>query len=348
MENDQPVEVNITPKGLIYLPETAKGLKFVSESEVETLFYTPEESPIENLNYKFLLPALDKIKGQDYDYVLGFDPDLSRTVIGYPNAEGRFLVFNAHQQAAIFTHTFLAGNSFPSMDEDKTKLVIKGVVLSQQIDKIVTKNNGAYKESHAGYEDLKERILNIDEGIEAYLAFDERNHVILDLEKDKNVELQISLIEGLVKELKEKEKSLYDFHVDLQIRYKLYGEKTFNITSEGENKKIFDRFRNKPPSDAMHEELVSVSDYKKQLFFNKLTGRKSEPELRQMDMVQLDYSSGLKISAELMDGGSKLFLHLSDYTDCYNKDSFASARKGINDRLLKIVVSLGKMVIDVN
>ena len=67
-----------------------------------------------------------------------------------------------------------------------------------------------------------------------------------------------------------------------------------------------------------------------------------------MDIVQLDYSSGLKISVELTEGGSKLFLHLSDYTDCYNKDSFANARKGINDRLLKIVVSLGKMVIDVN
>tara|TARA_R110002051_G_scaffold297305_1_gene363611 strand:+ start:3156 stop:4202 length:1047 start_codon:yes stop_codon:yes gene_type:complete len=348
MENDQPVEVNITPKGLIYLPETAKGLKSVSESKMETLFYTPGQNSDENLNYKFLLPALEEIKGQDYDYVLGFDSELSRTIIGYPNAEGRFLVFNAHQQAAIFTHTFLAGNSFPSMDEEKTKIVIKSVVLSQQIDKIVTKNNGAYKESHAGYEDLKERILNIEEGFEAYLAFDERNHVILDLDKDKNIELQISLIEDLVKDLKGKEKSLYDFHVDLQIRYKLYGEKTFNITSEGENKKIFDRFRTKPPSDAMHEELVSISDYKKQLFFNKLTGRKSEPELRQMDMVQLDYSSGLKISVELTDGGSKLFLHLSDFTDCYNKDSFASARKGINDRLLKIVVSLGKMVIDVN
>jgi phosphoglucomutase len=348
MENDQPVEVNTTPKGVIYLPETAKGLKFLSEIKIETLFYTPGQEPVENLNYKFLLPALEKIKGEDYDYVIGFDHDLSRTIIGYPNPEGRFLVFNAHQQAAIFTHIFLAGNSFPSHDEEKTRLVIKGVVLSQQIDKIVTKNNGAYKESHAGYEDLKERILGVDDGIEAYLAFDERNHVIFDLEKEKNVALQISMIDELVRELKGKEKTLYDFHVDLQIRYKLYGEKTFNITSEGENKKIFDRFRTKPPSDAMHEELVSISDYKKQTFFNKLTGRKSEPELRQMDMVQLDYSSGLKITVELLDEGTKLFLHLSDYTDCYNKDSFPTSRKGINDRLLKTVVSLGKMVIDVN
>ncbi|WP_163382442.1 hypothetical protein [Cyclobacterium sp. SYSU L10401] len=348
MENDQPVDVNVTPKGLIYLPEPAKGLKFVSEGTIEPLFYDPEKTSDENLNYKFLLPALEKIKGQDFDFVLGFDHELKRTIIGYPNAEGRFLVFNAHQQAALFAHTFLAGEGYPVMEEEKTKIVIKSIVLSQQIDKIITKNNGAYKESHAGYDDLKEKIMSMDDDIREFLAFDEKNHVIMDLDKDINVEKQLDLINSLVKKLKGEEKSLFDFHVDLQIRYKLYGEKSFNISSEGENKKIFDRFRNKPPSDAMHEELVSISDYKKQLFFNKLTGRKSEPELRQMDMVQLEYSSGLKISVELTDGGDKLFLHLSDFTDCYNKESYATSRKNIHDRLLKIVVSLGKMVIDVN
>ncbi|SHN34571.1 phosphoglucomutase [Cyclobacterium lianum] len=348
MDNDQPVDVNVTPKGLIYLPEPAKGTKFASECPAESLFYDTEKVSDENLNYKFLLPALEKIKGQDFDFVLGFDHDLKRTIIGYPNPEQRFLVFNAHQQAALFAQAFLADAGFPGLDEDKTKLVVKSVILSQQIDKIITKNNGAYKESHAGYEDLKERIMGMDEGILEYLAFDEKNHVIMDLDKDVNVEKQFDLIHSLVKKLKGQEKSLYDFHVDIQIRYKLYGEKTFNISSEGENKKIFDRFRTKPPSDAMHEELVSISDYKKQVFFNKLTGRKSEPELRQMDMVQLEYSSGLKISVELTDGGEKLFLHLSDYTDCYNKESYATARKNIHDRLLKVVVSLGKMVIDVN
>lgn len=348
MENDQPVDVNVTPKGLIYLPEPVKGAKFVSECPLESLFYDPEKYPDENMNYKFLLPALEKIKGQDFDFVLGFDHDLRRTIIGYPNSEGRFLVFNAHQQAALFAHAFLAGDGYPGMDEEKTKLVIKSIVLSQQIDKIITKNNGAYKESHAGYDDLKEKIMSMDDGIQDFLAFDEKNHVIMDLDKDSNVEKQFDLIHSLVKKLKGEEKSLYDFHVDLQIRYKLYGEKTFNISSEGENKKIFDRFRNKPPSDAMHEELVSISDYKKQLFFNKLTGRKSEPELRQMDMVQLEYSSGLKISVELTDAGEKLFLHLSDFTDCYNKESYVTSRKNIHDRLLKVVVSLGKMVIDVN
>lgn len=348
MENDQPVEVNVMPKGLIYLPDSRKGLNLVGGGELEALYYAPEDNPDENLNYKFLLPALEKIKGLDYDFVVGFDHSLNRTIIGYPNPEGKFLVFNAHQQAALLAQAFLFEEEYPDFDRDKTKLVIKGIVLSQQIDKIVTKNNGAYKESHAGFEDLRERVLDTAEDFAEFLAFDERNHVLMDLEKDRNVEKQLELIYSLVKKIKQQEKSLFDFHVDLQIRYKLYGEKTFNISSEGENKKIFDRFRSKPPSDAMHEELVSISDYKKQLFFNKLTGRKSEPELRQVDIVQLEYSSGLKITVELSEGGEKLFLHLSDFTDCYNKESFATSRKNIHDRLLKIVVSLGKMVINVN
>lgn len=348
MENDQPVEVNVMPKGLIYLPEPKKGSNLVTEGDLDALYYNPEKKPDENLNYKFLLPALEKVKGLDYDFVVGFDHSLDRTIIGYPNPEGKFLVFTAHQQAALFAQAFLFEEEYPDFDQEKTKLVIKGIVLSQQIDKIVTKNNGAYKESHAGYADLRERVLETADDFTDFLAFDERNHVLMDLDKEKNVGKQLALLYSLAKKAKQREKTLFDVHVDLQIRYKLYGEKTFNISSEGENKKIFDRFRTKPPSDAMHEELVSISDFKKQLFFNKLTGRKSEPELRQMDIVQLEYSSGLKISVELTEGGEKLFLHLSDFTDCYNKESFATSRKNIHDRLLKIVVSLGKMVINVN
>lgn len=348
MENDQPVEVNTTPKGLIYLPQSAKDLNFLKDLKFEIELYDGDVQEDENLNYKFLLPAIEKAKRNDFDFILGFDKSLKRLVIGYPNPDNRFLVFNAHQQAAIFAHKFLSSNDFPTGNVDKTKLVIKGLILSQQIDKIVTKNYGLYKDSHSGHEELKEKVLGMEDEVSDFLAFDELNHTILDLDGEKNAALLINFIAELVSELKSKEKSLYDHHVDLQIRYKLYGEKTFNISSEGENKKIFDRFRLHPPSDAMHEELVSISDFKKQLFSNKLTGRKGEPELSQKDMVQLEYSSGLKITVELTDGGSQLFLHLSDFTDCYNKDSFPAARKNIHDRLLKVVVSLGKMVIDVN
>jgi hypothetical protein len=178
------------------------------------------------------------------------------------------------------------------------------------------------------------------------LAFDEKNNVILHQDPTENAKTLISFVKNVVKGLKDKEKSIFTEHIDLQITYKLYGEKTFNISTPGKNKKIFDRFRNKPPADAINEELVTISDFKKEVFHNKLTGRKGGTDLGQLDLVQLEYTSGLKITVEMMEEGEKLFLHLSDFIDCYNRNSYPDARKNIHDRLLKIVVSLGKVVIN--
>src|SRR5690606_36009214 len=124
--------------------------------------------------------------------------------------------------------------------------------------------------------------------------------------------------------------TLVDKHVNIQIRYNLYGEKTFNIASG--SKKMFDKFRTNPPADLIHEELNLITDYKKKTFANLLTGRKGNVDLEQMNLVQLDYSSGLRISVEFVEEQDKVVLHLSNFTHCYDKTRFAESRKAVHDR----------------
>ncbi len=347
MEEEQTKQqVEIKTTGLLYLPEEAKNLKFekyLSDIESSTIYYESEKVDDENLNFKFLLPAFEKAKEMEADFVLGFDKLLRRIIIGYPNGDNKYLVLNAHQQAAILSANFLK-RSFDS--EKPSPIIVKGIILSQQIDKIITRNEGVYKDSHAGYDALKQVLERERSENQEGLAFDERNHVLLHTDPNENARLLVTFVKEFVRKLKEQEKSIYLEHVDLQIIYKLYGEKTFNISTPGKNKKIFDRFRNKPPADAINEELVTITDFKKEVFHNKLTGRKGGTDLGQLDLVQLEYTSGLKITVELLEEGDKLFLHLSDFIDCYNRPSFPDARKNIHDRLLKIVVSLGKVVIN--
>ena len=348
MENIEDSNEGRKIKGILYLPEHAKSLALddlLKDIDGEVRYYDTEKVDDENLNFKFLLPTAESAKERELDFVLGFDKDLKRMIIGYLNGEGKFLVLNAHQQAAMLVDHFLTAST---PDEAKEKTVIKGNILSQQIDKIVVRNEGRYRESHVGYTHLKAALEKELEDEWVALACDDRNHILLDTDPETNTKKCILFVLDMVSRMVKRESSIYLHHVDLQIMYKLYGEKTFNISSEGQNKKVFDRFRLKAPSDSINEELVTISDYKKELFQNKLTGRKGPPELGPMDLVQLEFTSGLKISVELVDGGSKLLLHLSDFIDCYNRASFPAARKNIHDRLLKVVVSLGKMVINLN
>lgn len=326
---------------LLYLPKN-HALKFPEASEQITfkeLIYDPAAIDEGTLNYKFLLPAIDLAKSEPVDFIVGFSSDLKRIVLGYKNPEERFQVFNAHQQAALFTEFFLSQSIAGDQTDPYDKLVVKSLLLSNQIDNIVKKNEARIAYSHAGYESLKNVMMA--NGTGEAMGFDDRNTVIVDPDASDNASALLDRVTKMFLDLRSKGQTLFDKHVWIQTRYNLYGEKTFNMASE--SKKLFDKYRVHPPADLIHEELISIHDYKKRVFSNLLTGRKGTIELDQMNLVQLDYTSGLRISVEYIEDQNKIILHLSNYTHCYDKSRYAESKKSVHDRLLKTMVSLGKM-----
>ena len=340
MENIE-TEMNELTTALLYLPKN-HALIFPEASDqiaFKELEYDAAAIDEDTLNYKFLLPAIELAKTEPVDFIVGFSSDLKRIILGYKNPDGKFQAFNAHQQAALFTEFFLS-ESIPGEQTDPyDKLVVKSLLLSNQIDNIVKKNEARIAYSHAGYEALKSVMMANGTG-EAW-GFDDRNTVILDMDTAKNVSGLLNMVTKIFLDLKSKELTLFDKHVGIQTRYNLYGEKTFNMASE--SKKLFDKYRVHPPADLIHEELISIHDYKKRVFSNLLTGRKGTIELDQMNLVQLDYTSGLRISVEYIEDQNKIVLHLSNYTHCYDKSRYTESKKSVHDRLLKTMVSLGKM-----
>lgn len=324
--------------GLLYMPN-GHGLVFPNPSAQLTfreLTYDPASVDDENLNFKFLMPAMEASKDEPVDFILGFSADLKRVITAAKNPEGKFQAFTAHQQAAILTEYFLTR---AATEDGGERLVLKSLLLSNQIDSIVKKNEGRIAYSHAGYELLR----NAMRAQEQYsiIAVDDRNTVIVDGDVAQNALQLWEMFVQIVLNLKAQEQNLLDKHIHIQCRYNLYGEKTFNIPVK--TKKMFDKYRMSPPQDLIHDELILITDYKKQVFSNLLTGRKGTTELEQMNLVQLDYSSGLRISVEYEEEQDKLILHLSNHTHCYDKSRFVESRKAVHDRLLKTVVALGKM-----
>lgn len=337
MENIESSEMNELVTGMLYLPKS-HDLSFPEIAGRLTLkvqTYDPEKVDEENLNYKFLLPAIETAKNEAVDFIVGFSSDWKRLILGYKNPEGKFLVFNAHQQAALLAEFFLTDN--PASNGEK--LVVKSLLLSNQIDNIVKKNEGKIAYTHGGYNYLKEAMKAADTS--SVIGFDDRNTALLREDVKGNALELLDMISRMILALQSQNSSLFDKHVHIQTRYNLFGEKSFNIASG--TKKMFDRYRTNPPADLIHEELNLISDYKKRTFSNLLTGRKGSIELDQMNLVQLDYTSGLRISVEFFEDQNRITLHLSNYTHCYDPSRFAESRKALHDRLLKTVVALGKM-----
>lgn len=331
-------EINEVVNGLLYMPE-GHGLSFPNPTEhlaFQELTYDPAAVDDESLNFKFLMAAIDLAKDGAVDFILGFSADLKRVILAVKNPEGKFQAFTAHQQAAIFTEYFLTR---PEQQSNGERLIVRSLLLSNQIDNIVKKNEGRIAYSHAGYESLRKVMGAHDQN--SVIAMDDRNTLIVDGDVTNNALQLLEMLSQIVLNLKSQDHTLLDKHISIQCRYNLYGEKTFNIPAE--SKKMFDKYRTNPPQDLIHDELILITDYKKKVFSNLLTGRKGTVELEQMNLVQLDYSSGLRISVEYVEEQNKLILHLSNYTHCYDKSRFAESRKTVHDRLLKTVVSLGKM-----
>lgn len=334
----QEIEIQKAVNGLLFLPKNHK-LKLPDPSEqivFSELLYDPSELDEENLNFKFLMPAIDVAKEQDIDFIFGFSSDLKRVVLAYRNLDRKFQAFTAHQQAALFTEYFLTKPIPGNSDE---RLVVKSLLLSNQVDNVVKKNEARIQYSHAGYEDLKTVMASNDH--ELKIAFDDRNAVLLDPDVNRNAARLLEMLSELIVHLQSQDMSLLDKHIHIQTRYNLYGEKTFNITTA--SKKLFDKYRTSPPQEIIHDELILITDYKKKVFSNLLTGRKGPTGLEQMNLVQLDYSSGLRISVEYVEVENKVILHLSNYTHCYDKSRYTESRKAVHDRLLKTVVSLGRI-----
>lgn len=322
--------------GMLYLPE-GHQIDYPHGSGnliYKEMLYDPEKVDDDTLNYKFLLPAIEAAKDQAVDFIVGFSADQNRIILGYKNLDEKFQAFTAHQQASLFTEFFLNQNA----GEDGGKLVVKSLLLSNQIDNIVKKNEGTIHYTYSGFDALVEEATSGD--FQHAIGFDDRNTVVVNPDVKANASEVMDLLSTMVLQLHAQELSLFDKHVNIQIRYNLFGEKTFNIASG--SKKMFDKFRTDPPADLIHEELISITDYKKRTFSNLLTGRKGSTDFEQMNLVQLDYSSGLRISVEFVEDQNRIVLHLSNFTHCYDKTRFAESRKAVHDRLLKVVVSLGK------
>ena len=340
MENIESELKELVP-GMLYLPKK-HGIKIPEASdrlELKELLYDPSLVDDETLNYKFLLPAIEASKSKVTDFIVGFSADLKRIIFAYKNPEDKFQAFTAHQQAALLTEFFLVESLPGEAFAPDEKLVVKSMLLSNQIDNVVKKNEGKITYSQAGYDSLMEVMASKDSPKK--IGVDDRNTVILNSDVASNASALLNMLSRMVLNLQSQNLSLFEKHVNIQTRYNLYGEKTFNIASG--SKKLFDKFRVHPPADLIHEELILITDYKKKVFANLLTGRKGTTDFEQMNLVQLDYTSGLRISVEYVEEQSKIVLHLSNFTHCYDKTRFAESRKSVHDRLLKIVVSLGKM-----
>src|SRR5690606_2394198 len=157
--------------GTLYLPKN-HTLKY-SEASEELAFrevtYDPAFVDEETLNFKFLMPAIEASKNEPTDFIVGFSSDLKRVILAYKNPDDKFQAFNAHQQAALFAEYFLTETVADNPDAADDRLVVKSLLLSNQIDNIVKKNEGRITYSHAGYESLRAAIAS--NNIPATIAF---------------------------------------------------------------------------------------------------------------------------------------------------------------------------------
>jgi len=345
VENTAELQTNKKITCLLYLPKTGV-VEIPNPSEnvqFEKLEYDSQSVDDETLNFKFLMPAIEVAKTEGYDCVLGFDSSLNRIIIGFKNQEDKFQAFNAHQQAALISEQLIQKVIWDRPFGESGMLLIKSIILSDQLDSIATKNGVPIRLSHAGLEELETEVRQQQDNYEQIIAVDDRNTVIIAKDIDQNPQALIDFFAGFLGELSQKDKSLLDKHIELQTKYRLYLEKTFQISRDTGIKKLFDKFRTKPPEDDLADELILINDFKKQTFKNKLTGRKGTLEFEAMNMVQLEYSSGLKITVEAHEGDQQMSIHLSKYTNFAYIPKYAEVRKALHDSLLKTVVILGKM-----
>ena len=230
----------------------------------------PEESAALNL-------ALKKADEVGADLVMATDPDSDRVGIAVRNTEGKLILMNGNQTAALLTYYLLS--QWKEKGKLKGKEVMgKTVVTSELLTDIFKKYKVTYFDVLTGFKFIAQEIRK-HEGEFTFIGGGEESYgfMIGDFVRDKDAITSCSMLAEIAVWAKEQGKSMFELLLDIYQEYSFYLEGLVSVYRQGkegaeEIARMMENFRNSPPETIDHSKVIYIKDYLSRKSTNRLTG----------------------------------------------------------------------------
>jgi phosphoglucomutase len=273
------------------------------------------------------------------------DPDADRIGIAVRDKKGEFILLNGNQTGVLLTHYILS--QYKERNKYKgNEYIIKTIVTTDLLDRIAERFSVKCYNVLTGFKFFAELIRKL-EGRQKYIGGGEESYGYLpgDYVRDKDAVGSCSLVAEVAAWTKSREKSLYDYLIDIYIENGLYKEKLINIVRKGiegagEIRQMMTEYRNNPPKIINGSKVVKINDYDDLTSTNCITGAKVRIDLINSDVLQFFLEDGSKISVRPSGTEPKIKFYFSVNTKLGSAEKFGETDKLLDQRIAGIIKDL--------
>jgi phosphoglucomutase len=277
-------------KNIIHIPE-----QDVPDGNFPTIVSpNPEESAALNM-------AIEKAKAEGADLVMATDPDADRVGIAVRNNKNEIILLNGNQAASVLIYYLLTKWTENGKIKGKEYLV-KTIVTTELIADMAKAYNVPCLDVLTGFKYIAE-VIKQKEGKETFIGGGEESYGYLTGEfvRDKDAVMSCAMIAEAAAWAKSKNKSVFEVLLEIYLKYGFYKESLLSVTKKGkegaeEIKKMMSNFRNNPPRQINGSDVTQLLDYEMRKATNFETGKVTDIELPQSDVLQFITKDGSKIS----------------------------------------------------
>jgi len=254
----------------------------------------PEESAALNL-------ALLKADEVGADLVMATDPDADRVGIAIRDDQGKLVLLNGNQTAALLTYYLLSQWSERGKLTGK-EYIVKTVVTTELITDMAKHYQVPCYDVLTGFKFIAD-IIRKNEGKMTFIGGGEESYgfMVGDFVRDKDAVSSCAIIAELAAWARSQDKSVYDVLLDLHLNFSFYQESLINLVRKGKSgaeeiQQMMAGFRAHPPESINDARVLKIHDYLEQVTTDLNTGEREPISLPVSNVLQFILEDGSKIS----------------------------------------------------
>ncbi len=353
VKNNNSFKIVYTPlhgTGVKIVPEALKRLGFSNIINIPEQDITDGNFPTINSpnpeEPSALKMAMEKAAEVQADLVMATDPDADRLGIAIRDTEGRMLLLNGNQTAAILTYYLLARwketGKLKIGFNNKNFYMVKTIVTSDLLKSIADKFCIDMYNVLTGFKYIAE-VVKDNEGKRVFIGGGEESYGFNagEFVRDKDAVISCCLVAEAAAWAASKGKTLYEMLLDIYIEFGLYKERLLSVTKKGKDgleqiQSMMKSLRDRPLQTLAGSEVVLIHDYQLSETFDMISDLRYKINLPKSNVLQYISSDNSVVSVRPSGTEPKIKFYFGVRGELKSREEFVKADEEQNKLLDKL------------
>jgi len=353
VKNNNSFKIVYTPlhgTGVKIVPEALKRLGFSNIINIPEQDITDGNFPTINSpnpeESSALKMAMEKAAEVQADLVMATDPDADRLGIAIRDTEGRMLLLNGNQTAAILTYYLLARwketGKLKIGFNNKNFYMVKTIVTSDLLKSIADKFCIDMYNVLTGFKYIAE-VVKDNEGKRVFIGGGEESYGFNagEFVRDKDAVISCCLVAEAAAWAASKGKTLYEMLLDIYIEFGLYKERLLSVTKKGKDgleqiQSMMKSLRDRPLQTLAGSAVVLIHDYQLSETFDMISDLRYKINLPKSNVLQYISSDNSVVSVRPSGTEPKIKFYFGVRGELKSREEFVKADEEQNKLLDKL------------